>query len=397
MCGVSRTSRLQIFTLFAVGLVLRPQIVGVGPLLPRIQHALRISHGVAGLLATIPVLCMGVFAPLAPPLLRRHGSRLAIGASLLAAGALGVVRAVVPGAPLVLLLTVPVGVGIAVAGTLMPVVVRDEYPTRPTLGTGVYTTGINVGATAASVAAAPLAVLAGWRWTLVVYSIVSTLLVAPWLVRPHAAVAPPARAPLPLRVPLAWAIAAAFALQSILFYGFNAWLADAYVERGWSDTRAGGLVALMNGVALVVGLWTGLAGDRVGSRRAFLRYGAGVCVVAAALVAAGVGGAWAWATLLGGGMGVLFTTVMTLPLDAADDRAGVAAYSTVMLGAGYLISSVAPVALGAIRDATGSFTAPLAILAVDATVLLALATAMRHRPSGTEAAGGGAIRAAGRG
>ena len=61
---------MQIAALFCVGLTLRPQIVGIGPLLPRIQSSLGISHGVAGLLATIPVLCMGVFAPLAPPLLR---------------------------------------------------------------------------------------------------------------------------------------------------------------------------------------------------------------------------------------------------------------------------------------------------------------------------------------
>src|SRR5690349_8809956 len=99
---------------------------------------------------------MGVFAPLAPPLLRRYGSRMAIGAALLGVAVFGVLRALAPGAPLVLLLTVPVGVGIAAAGTLMPVVVKEEHPERPTLGTGVYTTGINVGATAAAFAAAPL-------------------------------------------------------------------------------------------------------------------------------------------------------------------------------------------------------------------------------------------------
>jgi CP family cyanate transporter-like MFS transporter len=72
---------------------------------------------------------------------------------------------------------------------------------------------------------------------------------------------------------------------------------------------------------------------------------------------------------------------MTLPLDAAATRAEVAAYSTVMLGAGYALSSVAPVLLGAVRDATGSFTAPLAILAGDALLLLALAVTMRPRPA----------------
>ena len=60
------------------GLALRPQIVGVGPLIPAIQDDLDISHAVAGLLSTIPVLCMGVFALPAPQVLARDtapGSR----------------------------------------------------------------------------------------------------------------------------------------------------------------------------------------------------------------------------------------------------------------------------------------------------------------------------------
>ena len=45
---------------------LRPQLVGIGPLLPLIQNDLDITHAVAGLLGTIPILCMGLFAPPAP-------------------------------------------------------------------------------------------------------------------------------------------------------------------------------------------------------------------------------------------------------------------------------------------------------------------------------------------
>lgn len=368
--------RTPLATLFLAGLVLRPQIVGVGPLLPRIESSLHITHGVAGLLSTIPVLCMGLFAPLAPPLLRRYGSRASIGAALVLVGSVGLVRAFVPGAPLVLALTVPVGIAIAVAGTLLPVVVKEDVPDRPTLGTGVYTTGINVGATVASVAAVPVAIAVGWRGALAVYSAATVLLVAPWLRARHATAHAPERAPLPYRVPVAWAITGAFALQSILFYGFNAWLADAYVERGWSQTAAGGLVAVMNGLALVLGIGTALAADRIGSRRTFVLAGASVATAAAAVVAADVGGAWAWAALLGAAMGVLFTTVMTLPLDAASGRAEVAAMSTLMLGVGYAISALAPTVLGALRDATGTFTLPLALLAVDATALLVLGVAI---------------------
>ena len=374
----------RLLPLFLVGLVLRPQIVGIGPLLPKIQDSLGISHGVAGLLPTIPIFCMGVFAPLAPPVLRRYGSRLAVGASLALVGLVGIVRALVPGAPLVLLLTVPLGVGIAIAGTLLPVVVKEEYPERPALGTGLYTTGINVGATIAAVAAAPLAVVFGWRGTLVAYSIAATLFVVPWLWRTHAPAAPPQRAPLPWRSSIAWSIAATFALQSILFYGFNAWLADAYTERGWSDTSAGGLVALMNGVALVVGIGAAVTADRTGSRRGFLLVAAALAVAGAALVAADVAGAWAWTALLGAAMGVLFTIVMTLPLDAARERSEIAALSTLMLGVGYSVSALAPVALGAVRDASGSFTLPLSLLAVDA-VLLFVAGATIRSPAGAGA------------
>jgi CP family cyanate transporter-like MFS transporter len=117
--------------------------------------------------------------------------------------------------------------------------------------------------------------------------------------------------------------------------------------------------------------------DRLGSRRAFLLFGAAASVASGTLVAADVRGAWAWAALLGVGTGVIFTIVMTLPLDAAEGRAEIAAYSTVMLGVGYAVSSLAPTALGAVRDATGTFTAPLSILAVDALLLFLLSAGVR--------------------
>jgi CP family cyanate transporter-like MFS transporter len=105
-----------------------------------------------------------------------------------------------------------------------------------------------------------------------------------------------------------------------------------------------------------------------------------VCsLVAAVLFAADLPSAWAWASLLGIGTGILFTTVMTLPLDAAHGRAEVAALSTLMLGVGYAISALAPALLGAVRDATGTFTVPLALLAGDALLLLVLGATVSQR------------------
>ena len=97
--------------LFVASLALRPQLVGVGPLLPEIEADLGVSHAVAGLLSTIPVICMAVFAPAAAPLTAWASLRTAIAACVFGVAAFGLARAAAPGAGLVLALTLPLGSG----------------------------------------------------------------------------------------------------------------------------------------------------------------------------------------------------------------------------------------------------------------------------------------------
>jgi CP family cyanate transporter-like MFS transporter len=199
-----------------------------------------VSHAVAGLLGTIPVLCMGLFAPPAPFLSGRIGSRRAIGSALALIGVFGIARAVVPGAAGVILLTFPIGVGMGLGGALLPVSVKERFSDRPGFATGAYTAGIVIGAAVSAAVAVPLAHAAGgWRTPLLVMSGVSAALAALWLwltrsepshVRSEVR---PLR--LPLRNPLAWQLVAGFFFMSFTFYGLNAWLPDVYVERGWSQ------------------------------------------------------------------------------------------------------------------------------------------------------------------
>ena len=169
--------------LFFVAVTLRPQIVGIGPLLPAIQDDLHTTHAVVGLLGTIPVLCMGLFAPPAAFLGARVGTRLAIMWSLLLIGVFGLGRALVPSAALVVLLTWPVGAGMGLAGALVPVAVKEHFPVRPAGPTGLYTTGIQVGSAVSAAIAVPLAAwYGGWRASLAVFSLVTLVLAVVWLV-----------------------------------------------------------------------------------------------------------------------------------------------------------------------------------------------------------------------
>lgn len=364
--------------LFLGAVTLRPQIVGIGPLLPEIQDDLGISHALAGLLATIPVLCMGLFAPPAPYLSGRIGSRAAITVSLALIGAVGVVRAFVPGEAGLILLTIPIGVGIGLAGAILPVAVKERFSDRPAFATGVYTTGISVGAAVASAVAVPISTMAagGWRASLAVFSGVTLGLVVIWVVQTRGE---PATARLeyrPPRLPLAsgtaWVLVLAFALLGIGYYGLISWLPDSYVERGWSDGSAGALVAVLNLASIPAGFAASWLADRVGSRRLYLVTGAATefgCMLGIVLVPEG---AWLWVVVFGAMNGVLLALIMTLPLDVADTPAGVGAVAGMMLGIGYALSAISPFALGAVRDATGSFTATLWLIVVTTGLLLVL-------------------------
>jgi CP family cyanate transporter-like MFS transporter len=373
--------------LFLAGLALRPQIVGVGPLIPEIQKDLDVSHAVAGLLGTIPVLCMGLFALPAPRLTRRYGSRLAIAACLALIGFFGVARASAPGAAAVLVLTFGVGLGLGFAQALMPVAVKERFATRPAYATGIYVLGINIGSALSSALAVPIAdATDGWRWSLAVFSGATIALVAAWvwLTRdepPHRR-AEAQHVRLPWRNGLAWRLVAIFGSMACVFYGLNSWLPDAYVERGWSDGKAGGLLAVLNIAALATTLTVPPLADRRGSRRLYLVGFSAVLALGCSGFVLLPGGAWAWAAVVGLCTGAMFPLVMTLPVDVGSRPVEVGAVAGLMLGVGYVIGAVAPLALGAARDATGSYTTTLWLIVASGAALFWLCAAMSHERIG---------------
>jgi CP family cyanate transporter-like MFS transporter len=361
--------------LFLAAFALRPQLVGAGPLIPSVQRDLGVSHTVAGLLGTIPVLCMGLFAPPAAFLSGRIGSRRALTLALALIGCFGIARALAPGIVAVLLLTFPIGVGMGLAGAMLPVAVKEGFGHRPSFATGVYTAGMTIGSAVAAAVAVPLAdALDGWRSPLLVFSAAAAALVVVWLWLTRAA-PPHVRTDvrplrLPLRTPLGWHLVAAFFFMSSVFYGINAWLPDAYVEHGWSQSSAGGLLAVMNTVTIPVGFAVAWASDHWGTRRTWLTAAATVQLVALLGIRLMPAAGWGWAVLLGVGIGPLFPLTMTLPLDAADDPRTVAALAGMMLGVGYTLSAGSPLALGAVRDLAGGFGPVLWVLVAAAAALV---------------------------
>jgi CP family cyanate transporter-like MFS transporter len=389
---VRNRSAATLVALFLAALTLRPQIVGVGPLIPQIQDALGTSHAVAGLLGTIPVLCMGIFAPVAAYLAAKIGTRRAMTIGLALIGTFGILRATMPSAWLVVLLTWPVGVGMGLGNALAPISVKEHFEDRPATGTGVYTTGIQIGSTVTAAVVVPLAAWhGGWRGALIAISAVALLSLLAWVVltrgdRPH--VAPDATVPrLPWGSPTAWLLVAMFALAGCAYYGLTAWLPDAYHERGWSAGEAGVLLSMMNLTAILASFLIPWLSDRTGRRSPFLIGLSLGAIVGATVLVAFPGLAYGGALIIGASQGGLFAMMMTLPLDFERTPSKVGELVAMMLGLGYTIAASSPFILGAIRDATGSFDAVLWTAVGFLVVQLFTIVALVRRHHGTTVPG----------
>jgi MFS transporter, CP family, cyanate transporter len=373
--------------LVLVGTALRPQALIIGPLVGLVQGDLGMSHGVAGLLSTIPVLCMSLLAPFGPVLAGLIGPRLGAAACVAMVGVFGILRGLLPDSTTVLAATIGVGVGMALVGPILPMIVRARLPNNPAAGTGAYVVGFVIGGSITAAVAVPLAdAFGGWRASFVIVSAAAFVSLAAWLWLMPRDVAhqrvPLAIPKLPWRRPSAWLLGAIFGSQSILFYGCITWLASIQEERGWPLAAAGGLIALLTGIGLIATLAVPLLADRFGTRRSQLALAsllsiAGILGIAltpgeppGSLITIGS------TALLGLGIGAYFPLALTLPVDVASDSSDAASISALMLLIGYLLAAIAPVALGLLRDATGNFSAVMWSLVVIAVAMLPLALAL---------------------
>ncbi len=377
MSHVSRVPALLIGLALAA-LTLRPQVVGIGPLLPAIQDDYGVSHAVAGLLVTIPVLCMGIFAPPAPVLAHRIGAvrAVTVAVGLVAIG--GVLRAFAPNAGALIALTIPIGIGMGLGNALMVVAVKERFAARPLLVTGVYAASIQVGSTIAAATAVPLADAGDdWRLAPLVFGAGAVVSLLAWIYASRGLAPPDEEATLPhypLRSSTAWLIVLLFVFIGQIYYGLTAWLPDAYQEKGWSESDTGLLTSVMNLATVPAALTVSFAGHRI-HRRTGLVGAAALMLVATTLLLVAPGGALVWVIGAGLANGTLFTLAMTLPLDVADTPGAVGGVAGMMLGVGYVGIAIAPITLGAVRDATGGFDAVLAIVALTSAALLAVTCA----------------------
>jgi CP family cyanate transporter-like MFS transporter len=387
----------------ALAFNMRAAITSLPPLFPELSVSLRLSPAGLSVLASLPVLCFGLFSGTGAPLARRFGEEQVLGAGLVALAAGLALRGAFPGAMLYPG-TALAAAAIALLNVLLPSLVKRRHPERAGLLVGLYLLGLYAGSILSAALAVPLyrATSDSVTIALGLWALAALAAAVVWLpqLRYRTVPAPvpageaagenggraagedggraagggragsgrsgrgPGRVPV-YRHALTWQVTGFMGLQSLTYYAALSWLPTMFRDRGVSAAGAGTLLALMTFGGAVTALVIPMLAHRARDQRM-------LAAVTVAASVAGLAGAWfaplgsavAWVLLLGMGQGAALGLAIFCTMARAPDPATAASLSSFAQSIGYLLATTGPLVVGFLHSATGGWTGPVLLVLV---------------------------------
>lgn len=372
---------LLVAGVMVLSLNLRLGVAGVPPILGDLRARLGLSAVDLTVLTTLPVLCFGVLAPLAPALRRRYGEERVVGGCLAVLVLALLARAAWPGlAGALLPATFVLGGAIAVMNVLSPSLIKRRCAGRVGPALGLYTMMISASGALAAGVTVPVYEATGGSLALAlgVWALPALVGLALWLPQLRWRAPDPAREPGLRRLtgrlrhsPLAWQVTLFMGLQSLGFYATLSWLPTLYRSRGVGPAYAGALLS----IAGLAGMAMALVAPPLAHRRPDQRIAVVATAVLCALGFAGVqlaptATAPVWVVVLGAGQGAGLGLALLFMVVRAPDSEASARLSGMAQSVGYVLAAAGPLLVGLVHAATGGWGSPIALLVALAGVQL---------------------------
>ncbi|MCM2420355.1 MFS transporter [Streptomyces sp. RKAG293] len=357
---------------------MRGALASMAPLVGDVSAHYGLSSTVSSLVTSVPVLFLGLGSMVAPRLSQRFGTEQVLFAALAVLSAGIVVRSL---SSIVALFagSVLLGTAIALLNVLMPGLIKRDFPHRAASMTSLYTCAMVIGASTAAGVSVPLEKSFGgsWQAALAFWALPAAVAAAVWFPqvvlsrRSRSAAPAPAvpNSPVPVRdagvwrKPLAWQVTCFMGLQSLLVYVVIAWMPTILTDHGMSRSAAGIVFAFSSLVQVVGAFVFPLLAGRMRNQGPLVAVAVGLTASGyAGLLVDPVGGAWAWAALLGVGQGGAVGLALTMIVLRSRDAFTAARLSGMAQGVGYLLAAAGPLAAGALYQSSGGWTAPIVLM-----------------------------------
>jgi len=353
---------LTLAGLLLVALNLRPALTSVAPVLTRIGQDLELSSAGQGVLTTLPVLCLGLAAPLAPRIARRIGSERAVLAVLALLTVAMILRPYIGGAGL-FVGTAIAGASIGIMGVLLPGLVKRDFPRNVGFMTGLYTVALNLGASLGAGITEPMRLAFGdyWQPALAVWFTPALVAGLVWKLQMRAKHQSDQRKRGNRRLHhnlLAWQVTLYMGLQSSLAYIVFGWLPTILADRGMAPVAAGAALSVSILFQVITAIVAPTFGTRMRDQRAVITLSMIVATIGLmGCIYAPINSAWFWIVVLGLGQGGTFSLALTLLALRASDAETANELSGMAQGVGYIIAACGPLAIGMIHQYFNNWSA----------------------------------------
>lgn len=384
------SSVLMVVSIFFIALNMRPAVTAIGPLYNVLLESLHISNTKMSFLTSIPVFCMGIFAPIAVPLQKKLGTKTAITLLIVLLALANGLRFLKESYGLLVVTSFLAGFAIAIIGPMLNAYIKKKFPNRFTTVVGIYSFGIGTGATLSAALTVTLYRHFDGSWTIALgsWSILALSALIMWFLLVQKEERELSRKDEksehvirnPWKSCRAWTILIYFGLQTSLFFSVMSWLVPILQDKGYSLGEASSILTLMSFIQMIGNIVVPILMEKWTSRIAWL-FALGVLgILGFALLWVGSGTLLLMAVfIIGIVLSGLFPIGLLLPLDEAETNEEANSWSSMVLSGGFIISAIIPVVIGYCYDITGNHTVTFAIFMI--IMLAIMATTYRLKKS----------------
>jgi CP family cyanate transporter-like MFS transporter len=364
-----------IIALFLAALNLRPIITSVASMMGIIQSELDISAVTASLLTTLPVLCMGIFAPVATTLSQRYGLERTIFTSLLLITLATALRVSDHSVTILLTTALVGGIGISLAGPLLSSFIKKYFPSSPGV-VSIYSVSMTIGAALASSLTIPIYTGSQHNLPLALsfWAILGLFTLLVWMVFIPKKQQPSnqtLRPKLPFRNKKAIQFTLFFGLMASMFYTMTTWLSPIALSLGYSQQDSALFLTVFTLIQIPVALLVPSIVHRTGKLKLLLvlcslseLIGLVLLLFPFSMLVAVV--------FLGIGAGGLFPLALMLPITETRNAEEAGTWSAMTQMGGYIMGAFGPLLIGWIYDFSGNFGASISGMLI--IVLLMIGT-----------------------